>query len=93
MVVPMVSVAETSAVPGFMRGLIARVFRTQLQYPVIFDWHGTVSKSYAAQSGQANLYLVDTQGRIVLRLVGTVSPESLQRVMAQIDRLLSSGSE
>lgn len=86
-------VANLSAVPGFMRGLIARVFRTQLQYPVMFDWQGTVSKSYAAQSGQANLYLIDTQGRMVLHLVGAVSPEKLQRVMAQIDRLLGFSSE
>ena len=86
-------VADLSAVPGFMRGLIARVFRAQLQYPVMFDWHGTVSKSYAAQSGQANLFLIDMQGRIVLRLVGAVSLERLQRVVAQIDRLLGSASE
>lgn len=46
-------VADLSAVPGFMRGLVARAFRTQLQYPVMFDWHGTVSRSYEAQSGQA----------------------------------------
>ena len=69
-------VADLSAVPGFMRGLVARAFRTQLQYPVMFDWHGTVSRSYEAQSGQANLYLIDTQGRVVLQLVGAVSPES-----------------
>jgi hypothetical protein len=56
----------------------------------MFDWHGTVSRSYAAQGGQANLYLIDTEGRIVLRLVGAVSPERLGRVMAQIDRLVRS---
>jgi hypothetical protein len=50
-------VADLSVVPGFMRGLVARVFREQLQYPVMFDWHGTVSRRSAAQSGQANLYL------------------------------------
>jgi hypothetical protein len=81
-------VADLSAVPGFMRSFVPLAFRTQLQYPVMFDWHGTVSKSYQAQSGQANLYIIDTQGRIVLHLVGTVSPERLQRVMTQIDRLL-----
>ena len=86
-------VADLSAVPGFMRSLIARIFRTQLQYPVMFDWHGTVSKSYKAQSGQANLYLIDTQGHIVLRLVGAVSSERLQRVRAQIDHLLGSSGE
>jgi len=80
-------VADLSAVPGFMRGMVARFFRTKLQYPVMFDWQGTVSRSYAAQGGQANLYLIDTEGRIVLRLVGAVSPERLERVMTQIDRL------
>jgi hypothetical protein len=31
-------VADLSAVPGFMRGLVYRAFRTQLQYPIMFDW-------------------------------------------------------
>jgi len=33
-------VADLSAAPGFMRGLITRVFRTQLQYPVMFELTG-----------------------------------------------------
>jgi hypothetical protein len=86
-------VADLSAVPGFMRGLVSRVFRAQLQYPVVFDWHGTVSRSYEAQSGQANLYLIDTQGHIVLHLVGAVNPERLQRVTTQIDHLLRSSGD
>ena len=86
-------IADLSAVPGFMRGLVSLAFQTQLQYPVMLDWHGTVSRSYETQSGQANLYVVDTQGRIVLQLVGAVSPERLQRVMAQIDRLLLSADD
>ena len=59
-----------------------------MPYPVVFDWSGAVSRSYAAQSGEANLYLIDTQGRIILQVVGEVSPERLQRVMAQIDEFL-----
>ncbi len=86
-------VADLSAVPGFMRGLVVRAFRTQLQYPVMFDWQGTISRSYVAQSGQDNLYLIDTRGRIVLQLDGAVSPERLQRVTAQIDRLLVPSAE
>jgi len=85
-------VADLSAVPGFMRGVVSLAFQAQVQYPVRLDWHGTVSRSYQAQSGQANLYVIDTQGRIVLQLVGAVSPERLQRVMAQIDRLLPPAS-
>jgi hypothetical protein len=86
-------VADLSAVPGFMRGLVSRVFRAQLQYPVVFDWHGTVSRSYQAQSRQANLYLIDAQGHIVLHLVGAVDPERLQRVTTQIDHLLHSSGD
>jgi hypothetical protein len=51
----------------------------------MFAWHGTVSRSYETQGGQADLYLIDTQGRIVLRLVGVVSPERLQRFIVHID--------
>ena len=81
-------VAELSIVPGFLRGLVRSLFRERLQYPVMLDWQGTVSRRYAYQSGQANLFVIDTQGRIVLKLIGAVDTGKLQQVFTQINDLL-----
>jgi hypothetical protein len=81
-------VAELSAVPGLMRGMVRAAFRGQVQYPVMLDWRGTVSASYDYQSSQANVFVIDTQGDIVLKVVGAITSAKLQRVLTQVDRLL-----
>lgn len=82
-------VAVLSAVPSFMRGIIRSMFKSRVKYPVLLDWTGGVAKSYAYQSGQANLILIDQQGQIVLRLNGAVSKDGLQQLFARVDRLLT----
>jgi len=81
-------VAELSIVPGFLQGLVRSLFRERLQYPVMLDWQGTVSRRYAYQSGQANLFVIDTQGYIVLKIIGAVDTGKLQHVFTQINALL-----
>jgi hypothetical protein len=81
-------IAELSAVPPFIRGLVRSAFQERVQYPVMLDWHGTVSKSYAYESGQANLLVVDALGRIMLRVIGAVDATKLHQVTSLIDQLL-----
>lgn len=83
-------VAELSIVPGFLRGLVRTLFRERLQYPVMLDWQGTVSRRYAYQSGQANLFVIDAQGHMVLKVIGAVDASKLQQVFTQINALLGS---
>jgi hypothetical protein len=81
-------VAELSIVPGFLHGLVRTLLRDRLQYPVMLDWQGTVSRRYAYQSGQANLFVIDAQDHIVLKVIGAVAASKLQQVFTQIDSLL-----
>jgi hypothetical protein len=80
-------VAEMSRVPRFARGLARRFLRQRLSYPVMLDWTGEVTQRYDYQQGQANLFVIDQSGYIVLRLMGAVDPVKLQRVLTVIDRL------
>lgn len=81
-------VADLSAVPGFLRGIVRNAFRKQLDYPVMLDWRGTVSERYAYQKGSANLLVIDCEGAIKLRLSGAATDAKLQTVWRHIDHLL-----
>lgn len=81
-------VADLSAVPFFLRGVVRNAFRKQLDYPVMLDWRGTVADRYAYERGMANLLLIDREGEIKLRLSGAATESKLQRVWRHIDALL-----
>ena len=80
-------VAELSIVPRFLHGMVRTLFR-QLQYPVMLDWQGTVSRRYAYQSGQTNLFVIDAQGHIVCKVIGAVDANKLHQVFSQINGLI-----
>lgn len=81
-------VAVLSAVPSLMRGIVRRIFRKQVKYPVLLDWKGDVSRAYAYQSGKANVLVIDREGQIVMRATGPAGRQQLERVFAQVDQLL-----
>jgi len=82
-------VAVLSSVPSMVRGLVRTIFRSQVKHSVLLDWKGDVSQAYGYQNGRANLFLIDRQGRIVLRLHGAAEADSLGQLFTRIDRLLS----
>jgi len=85
-------VANLKGVPAFAQGLVRKIFRKSLQYPVMLDWSGDVAKSYASQSGMANLILLNKEGAITFRITGASNQEKLQQCFNAIDRLLPEGA-
>ena len=81
-------VAELSAVPGFMRGLVRAFFRKNVAYPVLLDWSGEVAQGYAYEKGKVNVFVLEHDGTICLKVTGAVRPRTLQLVIDQIDHLL-----
>lgn len=81
-------VAVLSSVPSFMRGVVRRIFKSQVKYSVLLDWKGDVSRSYEYQGGKANVVVIDRNGQIVLRVYGAANQQELNRVYTQIDKLL-----
>ena len=82
-------VADLSKVPRFARGMVRAFFRGQLDYPVMLDWSGEVTTRYHYQPGEANLFVIDPTGRIVLKVIGGVSHTKLQRVFTALGGLLA----
>ena len=82
-------VAELSSVPKLIRGMVRSAFRDRLARPVMLDWSGTVSTDYHYQKGEANLFVIDYNGVILLKVIGAVNDAKLRRVQDAIDRQLS----
>lgn len=82
-------VAALSKVPRFARGMVRAFLRGRLDYPVMLDWSGEVTANYHYQPGEANLFVIDASGRIVLKVIGGVSPTKLQRVFTALGGLLA----
>ncbi len=81
-------VAVLTSVPFFARGIVRGIFKSNVKYSVLLDWTGSVSKSFGYQSGKANLYVINRDGQIVLTVTGAASQTELNKVFAQIDRML-----
>jgi hypothetical protein len=82
-------VANVSRVPKLLQGMVRAVFRDRLERPVMLDWSGAVATDYDYQKGQANVFVIDHGGRILLRVIGAVSDTKLQRVQSAIDLQLN----
>lgn len=81
-------VAVLNSVPFFARGVVRGVFKSKVKYSVLLDWTGKVSKAYGYSGGKANLYVIDRNGHIVMKITGAATPTELHNVFAQIDRML-----
>jgi hypothetical protein len=82
-------VADLSRVPKLLRGMVRAAFRDRLERPVMLDWSGAVSTDYDYQKGQANVFVIDHSGRILLKVIGAVSDTKLQRVQSAIEPQLN----
>lgn len=82
-------VADLSSVPRLIRRMVRSAFRNRLARPVMLDWSGTVSTDYHYQRGKANLFVIDPNGDILLKVTGAANDAKLQRVRNTIDRQLN----
>ena len=71
--VEQVGIADVSGVPGPMQGLIRAVFRNTLDYPVLMDWEGTVSKNWGYEAGKVRVFVVSPEGNIIFSVDGEMN--------------------
>ncbi len=81
-------IAALSSVPSFARGVVTRIFKSQVKYSVLLDWTGGVTKRYGYEAGKANVFVVGPNGEILLRINGAATPQGLEQVKAQVSRAL-----
>ena len=84
--IDVLGVAELSAVPTVARGVVRRIMKNQVKYPVMLDWSGAISKSYGYQKGKANLFVIDKRGSIVAEVAGAASEAELEKIYREINR-------
>ncbi len=81
-------IAELSSVPGIAKGIVRNLIKKKSERSVLLDWNGDVSKSYNYEKDKANIILVDRQGNIISREVGTANAAKLAKIYQAIDRAL-----
>jgi hypothetical protein len=81
-------IADVSAVPGWLRGVVRKKFKKRQTYPIMLDWSGDTVKAFAPVSDCCNIFVLDEQGRILKRFIGEAKPVALEELYATIDQAL-----
>jgi hypothetical protein len=81
-------VAELSNVPAIARGVVRGAMKRDVKQPVLLDWKGDVAKNYAFQKDQANIILINKDGRIIVKEIGVADADRLEKLYKEIDALL-----
>lgn len=81
-------IAALSSVPSFARGMVTRIFKSQVKYPVLLDWTGEVSKSYSYEAGKANVFVVSPTGEILMRINGAATATGIEQIQTQVNKVL-----
>ena len=82
-------VADVSAVPGPLRGLIRGKFKKKIPHPVMMDWGGQVSTALGCQKNKVSVLLVDRDGRIRHRAVGEATETQRQILVLAVEQVVS----
>ncbi|MCW5551975.1 MAG: hypothetical protein KIS67_07380 [Verrucomicrobiae bacterium] len=77
---PIEGVADVSQAPRVLRPLLRKRFAASLDHPVMLDWEGTIARQLDCQPGVANIFLLSTNGAVLLAFCGTANDERLQKL-------------
>jgi peroxiredoxin len=84
-------VAVLTSVPSLFHGYARRQFRKKVKYPVLLDFKGDVTKGYGYEGDKANVLVIARDGAVAHRAAGAATPDGLNRLYAEVDRLLDPG--
>ena len=82
-------VADVSTVPARLRSFVRRAFKKQVDYPVMLDWGGGVSKSFGYSKNQVSVFVLSVEGTILIHVSGKVTDLKLKSLFEKIDHALS----
>jgi hypothetical protein len=83
-------IADVSSVPVPLRGMVRKAFQRSQTYPVLMDWSGAVVKQFGYAPGEAEILLLDRDGRILQRHRGEANPGAVEELSDGIERALGS---
>jgi len=87
------AVADVSAVPGPLRGMVRRRFAKEYTYPIALDWKGTITGQLALTAKSVNLFVLDRSGTVQHKAQGAVATEALRNLINAVTRLLPPATE
>ncbi len=82
-------VADVSTVPAALRPLVRKAFKKQLDYPVMLDWGGAVSKSFGYGKNQVSVFVLGVDGTMLIHVSGKATDAKLKSLFEKIDQALS----
>lgn len=85
-------VAVLTSIPKLFHNYARGQFRKKMKYPVLLDFKGDVARGYGYEGDKANIFVIGRDGAVKLKLTGPATADGLNRVYAEVDRLLASGS-
>lgn len=80
--------ADVSAVPSPLRGMVKAKFKKAIQYPVMLDWKGTITSSFRYTKGEANVYLIAPDGRLIQHIAGKADVGRLKVLCSSVEAAL-----
>lgn len=77
-------IALLKGVPSALQPTIRYLFKKQVDYPVMLDWEGKVTESFAFKPGIACVFVVNADGSIVLAEYGPAEERRSERVLSAL---------
>lgn len=87
------AVADVSAVPGPLRGMVRRRFAKEYTYPIGLDWKGTITGQLPLTPKAANIFVLDRAGIVQHTAQGAIGAEALRKLIDAVTGLLPSAPE
>jgi hypothetical protein len=85
-------VADVSTVPRVLRPFVRKRFAEKFKHPVMLDWEGRLVGQLNPRRRVANVYLLGTNGVVLLALSGEVTTSALEQLAAVIDNNIPSSA-
>ena len=89
--IDILGVAQLENVPGWLRSTIVRIFKNNIEFSVMMDWTGQVSRAYEYSGGKAYVVIICRQGIIRHRVKGKASEELIEKC-AEVIQALKTGT-
>ena len=86
-------IADLSAVPRPLRGVVRRKFQKAQRYSVMLDWSGDTVKAFGALTDRANVLVLDLDGTILTRRSGKASRQAIEELGTAIEKALTEATE
>lgn len=81
-------VANLKGVPKMLQPMIRSLFRKGVDYPVMMDWTGEVCEAFGYRAGEADIFIVSSDGQVLHRVSGKATEDKLLACYAIIDALV-----